>query len=264
MTPHRHWLCNYTPKRVAIKLADNAVVYSAGVGTVVFNPVIAGKSGQAVEFSNVLHVPELRNNNLAVLYLTRHSSFVVHINAIHVTFSCGSGPPLFVISMNSHNTAFLDGTTEPVTQYAHPTTTIPLDLALQHCRFTHQYIADIKHLFEYSMVTGMKLNSKSLPDPTCKPCLAGKMSANPFSSSTSCSTHPLELVHSAVHQVPYPIFSGIAIGSLSLMTIQDIISFCPFIPNWTYLTLLNSLRHLQRTSIRGRSKHCTMTREESI
>ena len=45
MTPHHHWLRNYTPKHVAIKLADNTVVYSAGVGSVVFNPVIDGKRG---------------------------------------------------------------------------------------------------------------------------------------------------------------------------------------------------------------------------
>ena len=30
MTPHRHWLRNYAPKRVAIKLADNNIVYSTG------------------------------------------------------------------------------------------------------------------------------------------------------------------------------------------------------------------------------------------
>ena len=157
---------------------------------------------------NVLHVPELRNNLLAVLYLTRHSLFVVHINATHMTFLRSSGPPLFVASINSHNVAFLDGTTEPVTKYAHPATTVPLDLALWHRRFAHHHIADIRHLSEHNMVTGMKLNTKSLPDPICEPCLAGKMCANPFPSSTSRSTHPLELVHSNVHQVPYPTFSG--------------------------------------------------------
>ncbi|EGO21551.1 hypothetical protein SERLADRAFT_351077, partial [Serpula lacrymans var. lacrymans S7.9] len=40
MTPHRHWVHHYTPYRVPIKLADHTVVYSAGVGTVVFNPVM--------------------------------------------------------------------------------------------------------------------------------------------------------------------------------------------------------------------------------
>ena len=78
MTPHRHWLRNYTPKRVPITLADNTVVYSAGVGAVVFHPHLEGKRGRAVKFSNVLHVPHLRNNLLAVLYLTRRSSFIVN------------------------------------------------------------------------------------------------------------------------------------------------------------------------------------------
>ena len=44
MTPHHHWLRNYTPKRIPIKLADNTIVYSAGVGSVVFKPLIDGRS----------------------------------------------------------------------------------------------------------------------------------------------------------------------------------------------------------------------------
>ena len=208
MTPHCHWLYNYILKHVAIKFTDNTVVYSAGLGTVVFNPVIDGKRGWAIEFLNVLHVSELQNNLLAVPYFTWHSLFVVHINTIHMTFSCRSGPPLFVTSINSHNAVFLDGTTEPVTKYAHPATTVPLNLALWHCRFAHHHITDIKHLSEQNMVTGMKLNTKSLSDPIYEPCLAGKICANPFPSSTTYFIHPLELVHSNVHQVPYPTFSG--------------------------------------------------------
>jgi hypothetical protein len=96
MTPHHHWLCHYSPKCVPIKLADNTVVYSAGVGSVVFHPTLEGKRGRAVEFSNVLHIPQLRNNLFAVLYLTRRSFFDVHINATHMSFSRSNGPPLFV------------------------------------------------------------------------------------------------------------------------------------------------------------------------
>ncbi|OAX30614.1 hypothetical protein K503DRAFT_665882, partial [Rhizopogon vinicolor AM-OR11-026] len=57
----RHWLRNYAPKQVATKLADNNIVYSAGVGTVVFSTVINGKTVRAVGFTRVLHVPDLRN-----------------------------------------------------------------------------------------------------------------------------------------------------------------------------------------------------------
>ncbi|KAG1849099.1 hypothetical protein C8R48DRAFT_750300 [Suillus tomentosus] len=55
MTPHRHWLRNYAPKRIPIKLADNNIVYSAGEGTVVFSPVVNGQHVRAVEFTRVLH-----------------------------------------------------------------------------------------------------------------------------------------------------------------------------------------------------------------
>ena len=174
----------------------------------VFKPVIDGKSSQVVKFSNVLHVPELQNNLLSVLYHTHHSGFVVYINATHMLFSCSSGPPLFIVTLNDHNVAFLDGMTQCVTQYAQPATILPLDLALWHCQFAHHNTADIKSLVEQNLVTGMRIDSKSAADPICKPCLAGKMHANPFTTSQNCASRPLELVHSDTHQVSYQTFSG--------------------------------------------------------
>jgi hypothetical protein len=155
MMPHHHWLYNYTPKHIPIKLTDNTVVYSAGVGSVVFHPNLEGKRGRAVEFSNVLHVPHLCNNLLAVLYLTRRSAFIVNINATQMSFACSGGPPLFVASINEHNAAFLDGVTEPITECANPATTIPLDLSLWHRRLAHHNLTDVKALIEQNLVTGM-------------------------------------------------------------------------------------------------------------
>ena len=57
-------------------------------------------------------------------------------------------------------------------------------------------------------MTGMHIDSKSAADPICEPCLAGKMHANPFTTSQNRTSHPLELVHSNMHQVPYQTFSG--------------------------------------------------------
>ena len=57
-------------------------------------------------------------------------------------------------------------------------------------------------------MTGMHIDSKSAGDPICKPYLTGKMHANPFTTSQNCTSRPLELVHSDVHQVPYQTFSG--------------------------------------------------------
>ena len=59
MTPHRHWMRNYVPKRILIKLADNKTVYSAGEGTVVFNAIV---NGQAVR-------PVIRKNGLSLFLL---------------------------------------------------------------------------------------------------------------------------------------------------------------------------------------------------
>ena len=43
MTPHRHWIQNYHPLCVGVELADGSIIYSAGVGTVVIDPVVDGK-----------------------------------------------------------------------------------------------------------------------------------------------------------------------------------------------------------------------------
>ena len=60
MTPNRHWLRDYEPLRTPIRLANNTIVYSAGVGKLLFAPESGvGSHRQQVLFSRVLHVPEL-------------------------------------------------------------------------------------------------------------------------------------------------------------------------------------------------------------
>ena len=86
MTPCHQWLHNYTPYRVPIRLADNTIIYSVGKGSVFFEPVIRGREAKAVEFTEVLHVPQLRNNLLAVLYLTRRCGYYTTINGTHMSF----------------------------------------------------------------------------------------------------------------------------------------------------------------------------------
>lgn len=69
MTPHRGWLRNYTPCKIPVRLANHTVIFSAGVGSVVFAPEVRGEVVRSVEFTRVLHVPELGSNLLSVLYL---------------------------------------------------------------------------------------------------------------------------------------------------------------------------------------------------
>jgi len=125
-----------------------------------------------------------------------------------MSFSRSKGPPLFLTRINQHNAAFLDSVTEPITKYASPATTVPLDLALWHRRRTHHNLPDVKALIERKLVTGMQLDVQTAPDLLCEPCLAGKMHANPFPSTSWRASRLLELVHSDVHAVPYPSFSG--------------------------------------------------------
>ena len=56
MTPHQHWLRNYTPHRVAVRLANDQIVYSEGVGSVVFAAEVQGEVVRELEFTRVLHV----------------------------------------------------------------------------------------------------------------------------------------------------------------------------------------------------------------
>jgi hypothetical protein len=177
------------------------------VGTVVFNPVVKGKNLQSVQFTRVLHVPQLRNNLLSILYLTRAKGFNIFVDQNALWFRLRKDNiTLFCASINSNNSARLDGTVEPISEYAHLTSTLPLDLSLWHRRLAHHNYADVRKMIREKLVTGMEINSSDKPDPICEPCLAGKMKSNPFPSTGNRAKEPLELVHSDLHG-PLPVQS---------------------------------------------------------
>ncbi|SJL14968.1 uncharacterized protein ARMOST_18445 [Armillaria ostoyae] len=86
MTPHRHWFNVYSPHIVPIRLADNTVIYSEGIGTVVLEPEVEGEKSTVVELLDTLHVPALRNNLLSPYHLTREKGFKISITGSDVTF----------------------------------------------------------------------------------------------------------------------------------------------------------------------------------
>lgn len=200
MTPHRHWLRNYKPYRIEIKLADGSSIYSEGIGNVRFEPVIEGRSAHSVEFSNVLHVPSLCNNLLSVLYLTMNRCFHVRIIKDTMNFELDNRL-LFVAKVNSSNSAFLQGQTVPLEECVNlsSSTTLPMDLSLWHRRLCHHNYNGVRKLVKEGLVTGLKLDSSATPDPICEPCIAGKMTADPFPSSSSRATQVLGLIHCDVH-----------------------------------------------------------------
>lgn len=131
MTPHRHWFLTYKPYKTPINLADGSTVYSAGLGSVGFQPHINGQPGDRVlEFERVLHVPALRSNLLSVLYLTCNKGYTVRITGNRLYFHRnGSKQPLFTASVNERNAAHLDGLTIPLQEYAALASTCPITIS---------------------------------------------------------------------------------------------------------------------------------------
>ena len=176
------------------------MVYSEGIGTVQFTPVVNEQKVAPLEFTNVLYVPTLSSNLFSVLYLTMHHSFIILIERDTLHF-IWDNKILFQAHVSPSNSAFLLGNTVPVQQIASLSTSspLPLDLFLWHCCLCHQHLAGIKKLLSGNLMMGFRLDSQADPDPVCEAYKAGKMHANPFPISHFRASKPLQLVHSDVH-----------------------------------------------------------------
>ena len=174
------------PHCIPIHLAGGSVVYSEGIGTVQFAPVVNGQEMVPLEFTNVLYVPSLSSNLFSVLYLIIHCSFTIFIERDILHFIRDS-KILFQAHVLPSNSAFLLGETIPVQQIPSLLSSLPLplDLSLWHHHLCHHHLAGIKKLLSGNLVTGLRLDSEADPDPVCEACKAGKMHANPFPISHS-------------------------------------------------------------------------------
>ena len=172
MTPHHHWFKSYTHFRTPVHLANNTVIYSAGVGNVVFESIVNGKPLRAVEFSQVLHVPDLRSNLLSCLYLACYKGITINISSHTMAFRQGR-KTLFTASIDSSNLATLDGSTV-TSEVALAVSTLLANLSLWHCCFFFLfYIINLLHgarsqsVVNYlQQVVYKVLRKKSLPSQT--------------------------------------------------------------------------------------------------
>jgi len=198
------------------------------MGNVVFEPIVNGKQVKAVEFSQVLYVPNLRSNLLSCLYLTRHKRVTINISSHSMVFRQGR-KTLFTTSIDSSNSATLNSSTV-ASEATCAVFTLLANLSLWHCYFTHYNYADVKKMVEHKLVTGLVLNSNNKPDPICELYIAGKISANPFPLSANYNCSPLALVYSDLH------------GPLSVATHQGYKYWIIFIDNSTHFRSIYLLK----------------------
>jgi transposase InsO family protein len=210
MTPNRHLFSSYRPFSTPVRLADGNIVYSAGVGTIVFVPRLERGSAAEIEFTRVLHVPELSCNLFSVLHLVRWKGFTVIAQDDSIAFKRNERI-LFTAYISESNVATLQGVTRRAESSSRAfalKTTLQLDLALWHRRTMHLSLRSLQRALRDKLVTGVTLNSPASPDPVCEPCLAGKMHADPFPSTGTKTRGVLDLVHADLVQMPVRTHSG--------------------------------------------------------
>jgi hypothetical protein len=204
MSTQHHWFKTLEPHVVPICIANDAIVYSKGIGSVILKPL--DKSLDLLLLSCVLYVPALQNNLLSVLHLVSTHRFCIKIEGTEMLF-LRNAKPMFT-AMICKNTAWLDMHT-PCT----PKSTLCGESIL-NCSLWHHCLGHIgKDALEKAI--HLKLGNRLLINSNvpmllhCKPCIVGKHHCDPFpAKALHCAMHILQCIHSDVHMVPVATSSG--------------------------------------------------------
>jgi hypothetical protein len=180
MTPHRSWFTSYCPHIVPIRVANDAIVYSASVGDVVLTPTNAAL--RPCRLSRVLHVPDLQNNLFAVLHLTSHHQFRVVIEGLQLQFSQQGA--LCLTATVKDGMAYMDVKVAAVAE-AVLASRAPLTRSLWHRRLVHIGEAKIEQAQKHALAQGLKVDSNDPIPHICVPCVHGKQHCDPFPAKAS-------------------------------------------------------------------------------
>jgi transposase InsO family protein len=204
MTLHRSWFTSYRPHVVPIRIANNTIVYSTGVGDVVLMPTNTALC--PCHLSCVLHVPDLQNNLFAVLHLTLHHQFRVVIEGLQLQFLQQGA--LCLTATVKHSTAYMDVKVAAVAEVA-LASRAPLTCSLWHRHLVHIGEAKIEQALKHALAQGLKVGSNNPIPHICVPCVHGKQHRDPFLAKVSNrSKTPVERIHSDLHKVPCLTSSG--------------------------------------------------------
>jgi hypothetical protein len=184
-------------------MPHNKVIYAVGIGSIGFIPRIMGEVQEMFEFTQILHVPDLHNSLLSILYLTKHQGVCVFIEDGVMKFILNGTQLFTATAADDQNIAYQDGTVvgSQAANFSSSIHTLPLNRNLWHCWLCYHSLDSVSAMHNHKLVTGMKLVSSTKSDPICEPCLAGKMNANSFTPSDDAVIHILQCVYSDVHQL---------------------------------------------------------------
>jgi hypothetical protein len=150
-----------------------------------------------IEFTQVLHMPDLHNSLLSILYLTKYQGVCVFIEDGVMKFTLNGTLLFTATAADDQNIIYLDGSAN----FSSSIYTLPLNCDLCHRQLCHYSLDSVPAMHNHNLVTGMKLVLSTKSDPICEPCLAGKMNANPFPPSDDAVTCILQRIYSDVHQL---------------------------------------------------------------
>lgn len=193
MTSHRHWFQTYSKHVVPIQLADHSIIYSAGIGTIKFQPA---EGGETITLNAVLHVPSIRNNLFSLFGLS-FEGYLITIEGRLVHF-IKDGTTRFTASVTDRKIGYLNGRTVKMeSALVASQSTCPHDLELWHRRLGHADVQTVARMHSKGLVKGLLITSNAKPDPICEPCLNGKQHRHSIPRNpVSLRTRPLALIHS--------------------------------------------------------------------
>jgi len=143
----------------SIKLANDSIVYSEGVSTVLFQPSVNGKVIENIKLTLVLHIPEINNNLLSIIHMTQNNGFPVIILSQRMDFVKNNMIQL-TAGINEGNAAFLNGKTVCLVEDARAVRTTELDINLWHKRLSHQNYADIHEIYKRNIFTRLDIRGE--------------------------------------------------------------------------------------------------------
>jgi transposase InsO family protein len=215
----------------------------------------------------VLHVPSMKSNLLSVQRFCRdnHCSFSFNADNFQIQdrltrkplykgFSKEGLYPINGLSLpslqsrlspafNHSSTAVLPSFFAPHASYTACRPSVcskAIDAGLWHMRLGHPQSRVLSHVFSHHFNHQLPLSNTF-----CKHCVMGKMTQLPFSTSTSCTQFPLQLVHSDVWG-PAPI-NSINGHRYYVIFVDDFTRFTWFFPLKHKSQVLASFQHFKNT-----------------